>query len=93
MSGLVLYVDDFPVAWTLGEPLAGGSIMAVHFEKARTEYRGAYQYINYAFAQAMGESVVYINREQDLGDEGLRQAKLTYRPVGFVKKYRVLKAI
>jgi len=30
-----------------------------------------------------------VNREQDLGDEGLRQAKMTYRPSGFVRKYRV----
>ena len=48
---------------------------------------GAFQYINYAFARSLPESVLFINREQDLGDEGLRQAKLTYRPCGFVKKY------
>jgi len=89
MTGLVLYVDGFPVAWTLAETVAGGRIAAVHFEKARTEYRGAYQYINYAFAQALPESIEFINREQDLGDEGMRQAKMTYRPVGFVEKFRV----
>jgi len=91
MTGLVLYVDSFPVAWTLAETVADGRMVAVHFEKARTEYRGAYQYINYAFARSLGESVVYINREQDLGDEGMRQAKMTYRPAGFVEKYKVLK--
>lgn len=89
MTGLVLYVDGFPVAWTLGETLAAGRIVAVHFEKARTEYRGAFQYINYAFAQTLPETVEFINREQDLGDEGMRQAKMTYRPSGFVEKFRV----
>ncbi len=89
MTGLVLYVDGVPVAWTLAEMVAGGRIAAVHFEKARTDYRGAYQYINYAFAQYLPESVEFVNREQDLGDEGMRQAKMTYRPVGFVEKYRV----
>jgi uncharacterized protein len=93
MSGLVLYVDDIPVAWTLAETVAGGRISAVHFEKALTEFRGAYQYINYAFAQALPESVEFVNREQDLGDEGMRQAKMTYRPVGFVEKYKVIKTI
>lgn len=91
MTGLVLYVDDYPVAWTLAETVADGRIVAVHFEKARVDYRGAYQYINYAFAQTLPETVEYINREQDLGDEGMRQAKMTYRPAGFVEKYKVLK--
>jgi hypothetical protein len=91
MTGLVLYVDGLPVAWTLAEMVAGGRTAAVHFEKARTDIRGAYQYINYAFAQSLPESVEFVNREQDLGDEGMRQAKMTYRPVGFVEKYRVNK--
>lgn len=91
MTGLVLYVDGIPVAWTLAETVAGGKISAVHFEKAKTEYRGAYQYINYAFAQSLPDSIEFINREQDLGDEGLRQAKMTYRPAGFVEKFKVMK--
>ncbi len=91
MSGLVLYSAGVPVAWTLAETVADGRISAVHFEKARVEYRGAYQYVNYAFAQSLPESVEFINREQDLGDEGMRQAKMTYRPAGFVEKYRVEK--
>lgn len=89
MTGLVLYSASTPVAWTLAETVADGRMSAVHFEKAKVEYRGAYQYVNYAFAQVLPESVEFVNREQDLGDEGMRQAKLTYRPVGFVEKYRV----
>lgn len=91
MTGLVLYVDGLPVAWTLAEPVAGGRMSAVHFEKARTEFRGVYQYINYAFANSLPETVEFVNREQDLGDEGMRQAKLTYRPSGFVEKYHAVK--
>ena len=44
------------------------------------------------FARSLPESITLINREQDLGDEGLRQAKLTYRPSGFVKKFRARRA-
>jgi hypothetical protein len=40
------------------------------------------------FARSLPASCSLINREQDLGDPGLRQAKITYRPSGFVKKYR-----
>jgi len=87
--GLVLYVQGIPVAWCLAELTVQGTIAVVHFEKARTDFRGSYQYINYAFAQSLPEQVVYINREQDLGDEGLRHAKMSYKPEGFVKKYRL----
>jgi hypothetical protein len=62
-------------------------MFAVHFEKAIDEYKGIYQYINMTFAASLPDSYITINREQDLGDEGLKQAKETYRPCGFVKKY------
>jgi len=88
-TGLILYVQNTPVAWCLAELATQGSTAVVHFEKARTDFRGSYQYINYAFAQSLPEQVVYINREQDLGDEGLRHAKLSYKPEGFIKKYRL----
>ena len=88
-TGLILYVQGTPVAWCLAEFAAQGATAVVHFEKARTDFRGSYQYINYAFAQSLPEHIVYINREQDLGDEGLRHAKMSYKPEGFVKKYRL----
>ena len=87
--GLVLYVEDTPIAWCLAELAEQGTIAVVHFEKARTDFRGSYQYINYAFAQSLPEHVIYINREQDLGDEGLRHAKMSYYPEAFIKKYRL----
>jgi hypothetical protein len=62
-------------------------MFAIHFEKAIDKYKGIYQYMNQAFAAALPRFFTYINREQDLGDEGLRQAKMTYRQNGFVKKY------
>jgi hypothetical protein len=43
--------------------------------------------MNQAFAAGLPRFFTYINREQDLGDEGLRQAKTSYRPAGFVQKY------
>jgi hypothetical protein len=92
MRGCVYYVDGTPAGWCLGEPLAKGRMFAVHFEKACDRFKGIYQFINQAFAQALPAYFKTINREQDLGDEGLRQAKMTYRPAGFVNKYRVLKA-
>jgi len=87
LEGRIVYVDGKPAAWSLGEYIAGGKMFLVHFEKAVDEYRGVYQFINRETVRALPETVEFINREQDLGDEGLRQAKMTYRPSGFVKKY------
>lgn len=87
MQGAMYYVDGVPAGWCLGESLAKGKMFAVHFEKGIDAYKGIYQFINQAFAAALPKHYVHINREQDLGDEGLRQAKMTYRPTGFVRKY------
>jgi hypothetical protein len=87
MQGMLFYVNGLPVGYCLGESLAHGTMFAVHFEKAIDEYKGIYQYINMTFAASLPDSYVTINREQDLGDEGLKQANETYRPCGFVKKY------
>jgi hypothetical protein len=87
LRGAMYYISGEPAGWCLGESLAEGRMFAVHFEKAVDEYKGIFQYINQSFAASLPESFLHINREQDLGDEGLRQAKLTYRPSGFVRKY------
>jgi hypothetical protein len=87
MEGALYFIGGKPAGWCLGEGLAGGTMFTVHFEKASGVYKGIYQYMNQSFAAMLAPSYVYINREQDLGDPGLRQAKETYRPCGFVKKY------
>jgi hypothetical protein len=87
MQGLLFYVDGQPAGWCLGESVARGRVFTVHFEKGLEKYKGIYQHINKTFAASLPEHFTHINREQDLGDEGMRQAKMTYRPSGFVRKY------
>ncbi|GMO47600.1 MAG: phosphatidylglycerol lysyltransferase domain-containing protein [Treponemataceae bacterium] len=89
LDGILARIGGKPAAFSLGEPMAAGGMYCVHFEKAIDAYKGIYQYVNQQEALALPESVTYINREQDVGDEGLRQAKMTYRPVKFVEKYAV----
>jgi hypothetical protein len=90
LCGGIYYVNEQPVAYTLGEELAGGESFVIHFEKALAQYKGLYQFVNQSFAAILPrDKYKTINREQDLGDEGLRQAKMSYKPIGFVKKYRV----
>ena len=87
LRGYIFFADGRPAAYCLGESIAKGKMFAIHFEKAIDHYKGIYQFMNQAFAAALPRFFLYINREQDLGDEGLRQAKMTYRPSGFVKKH------
>jgi hypothetical protein len=87
MEGALYFIDGKPAGWCLGEGLAGGTIFAIHFEKAAGGCKGMYQYMNQAFAAMLPPRYIHINREQDLGDEGLRHAKMSYRPCGFVRKF------
>ena len=88
LHGRIYYVEGKPAGYTLGETAKAGTMFVVHYEKTIPEMKGLYQVINMDFARSLPPEVVLINREQDLGDAGLRQAKMTYRPCDFGKKYR-----
>lgn len=85
LCGGIIRIDNVPVAYTLAEPLNNDTLV-IHFEKAASGIKGGYQAINHLFCNDKGKDFTYINREQDLDDDGLRQAKLSYNPVGFSKK-------
>jgi hypothetical protein len=85
-KGAVLKSGGNVVAFCGGEELYPG-VFCTHFEKASSKVRGAYQAINNLFAVNSLEGYEYINREEDVGDEGLRQAKLSYRPVILLDKW------
>lgn len=73
------------IAFTIGEPLNPDTFV-VHIEKAFAEIQGAYPMINQQFAEHAAAEYRYVNREEDTGAEGLRKAKLSYRPVFLVEK-------
>jgi hypothetical protein len=85
VCGGLLRVDGQAVAFCIGEKVCDDT-MVVHIEKALTEYEGAYTMINQQFVEHECQDVIYVNREDDAGDEGLRKAKLSYRPVFMVEK-------
>lgn len=88
LCGGSLYVNDEIVAFCLGERLDDDNL-GVHVEKGLNRIRGVYQAINNAFVLSQGGGATFINRAQDLDEEGLRQAKMTYNPYTFLKKDRV----
>ena len=86
--GAVIIIEGRVKAFTAGERLNNNTVV-IHIEKADPDIPGLYQLINQQFCKNMGNDTVYINREQDLGIEGLRKAKLSYYPDHFVEKYRI----
>jgi hypothetical protein len=88
MIGATLRVNGATAAYTIGEELAPDTI-GIRFEKADSEYAGIYQALNKLFLERQGQRYLWVNREEDMGNKGLRDAKLSYHPSGFVKKYRV----
>jgi hypothetical protein len=88
LTGGALLVDQAMVAYTIAEQLSQDTIV-IHFEKGNPDYKGAYQAINQMFLEHTDKPFDLVNREQDLGDKGLRKAKLSYHPIDFVKKYRI----
>ena len=92
LCGGIYYVADTPVAYLLGEELREDTFV-IHFEKGALGYKGLLQFVNQNFATMLPEKYRFINREQDLGDEGLRHSKMSYRPSGFIKKYRATRGV
>ncbi|MDO5544234.1 MAG: phosphatidylglycerol lysyltransferase domain-containing protein [Eubacteriales bacterium] len=89
MEGLMLVEDGQVLAMTMGSRLSRDTI-DVHFEKAREDADGAYAAINCEFARYLREKypeVKFLNREDDMGLEGLRKAKLSYQPHHLEEKY------
>lgn len=86
--GGVLRLDGRVVGFTIGERLNRDTVV-VHIEKAYSEVQGAYPTINREFVANLCQEYRYVNREEDMGVEGLRKAKLSYQPEILLPKYGV----
>ena len=86
LTGGILHVEGQIAAFSFGSPI-NQDTFGVHVEKADTRIEGAYAMINYEFANHVPEQYTYLNREEDLGIEGLRKAKLSYQPTIILEKY------
>ena len=84
-----VYIDDQLEAFTIGSYNPLEDMAIIHIEKANPEIRGLYQFINQQFLLAEFPEVKLVNREDDLGQEGLRKAKMSYNPCGFARKYLI----
>lgn len=87
LQGVVVLVEGDVKAFALGEKLNGDTSVC-HFEKADPFMEGLYQLVDREFCRLLFTECTFVNREQDLGEPNLREAKLSYHPVRLVKKYR-----
>lgn len=87
-EGALIKVNGKYEAFVIGE-LLNADTAVIHIEKANDDIRGIYNVINQQFCEKSWKDVLYINREQDLGMEGLRKAKLSYNPVKLIDKYTI----
>ena len=84
-----VYDGDTMIGFSLDELLGKGYAIS-HFLKADTHYTGVYEYLNQNTAKfLMQKGIQYWNWEQDLNIEGLRKLKLSYRPINYLKKYKI----
>lgn len=89
MAGV--FIDGKLRAFTIGSYNPLEKMAVIHIEKADPTVKGLYQFINQQFLiHAYPEELVLVNREDDVGMEGLRRAKMSYYPVDFARKYSVV---
>lgn len=89
IKGGILRVEGKIVAYTLGEAI-NDEYVVIHIEKGLNNYVGSYQMINMTFLEKEFTDYKYVNREDDFGDEGLREAKESYHPLELLKKYEII---
>lgn len=88
MVGALMTLGEMVLGFTIGEVI--GDTLFVHVEKARTDIPGVYPALSQHFAAEFEEDeIVWINREEDLGDPGLRRSKAGYNPAYLLDKYAV----
>ncbi len=85
LTGGLLRAGGRVVAFSIGEPVCDDT-MVVHIEKAYADVQGAYPMINQQFLLHEASGYKYVNREEDMGEPGLRQAKESYHPIFLVEK-------
>jgi uncharacterized protein len=89
LEGLVLTLENSVVAFSVFSKLKH-STYDIQFEKSNPDFKGAGQVINQETARYLKDKCKYLNREQDLGIKGLRQAKMSYEPLRLITPYSLI---
>lgn len=88
LSGVGVVIDGHLESFSIGEKLNEQTFVS-HFLKANYSFPGLFQYTSYALTHSLPPSYQYLNKEQDLGIEGLRTSKEGWCPCGMVRKFTI----
>ena len=89
LTGGMIRIDGMVKAFTVGERKLP-TMSQIHIEKADRDIDGLYQIINQQYAEHHCADTMYINREEDMGEEGMRKAKMSYYPDKMIEKYNAI---
>ncbi|MEG1870531.1 MAG: phosphatidylglycerol lysyltransferase domain-containing protein, partial [Peptostreptococcaceae bacterium] len=87
LKSIAVYVNGNIAGFSIGEKINDSAI--IHIEKCNTEYRGIYAFINNEFLKLHFKDTIYVNRQEDCGNNGLQQSKESYHPHLVLKKYLI----
>ena len=90
MRGGAIYYNSDLIAFSMGSVISDDQEAVIHFEKAHPDYEGLYSAINQLTVIHEFSETELINREEDMGEEGIRVAKESYLPIEKLKKYRIV---
>lgn len=90
LMGGVILIDGNVEAFTIADKLNVNTALVVHIEKANTSIPELYSVINNEFCSHELNKFQFVNREQDLGLDGLRRAKMSYNPFKLIEKYKII---
>lgn len=88
LYSIAIYVEDILVGFSVAEIIKDTAI--IHVERCDTDYKGVYSFLNNEFIKKYLSNTIYINRQEDCGDLGLRKAKLSYKPLYLLKKSLII---
>ncbi|WP_019228817.1 DUF2156 domain-containing protein [Sedimentibacter sp. B4] len=88
LQSIAIYVDGELAGFAVGE-LVNERLAVIHVERGETTFKGVYAFLNKKFLNESFSDTIFVNRQEDTGNEGLRKAKQSYHPSHMVKKYLV----
>ena len=84
LKSIAIYVDNTLAGFSIGEKY--GDTAIIHIERCDISFKGIYSFLNKTFLQMYFSDTLYVNRQEDCGNLGLRKSKESYHPIGYIKK-------